>query len=528
MHNNKETVHRLAISVLLLAGRPLLFGADPPVIRRQGVVNAASQRPPAAGGAIATGSLISIHGVRFASDPKANIVQLKTPKGALDLPVLHASPQRLDAWIPPTASPGVAGLSVRAYGQESSPESVNLLRAAFGLFSANEKGWGLARAENVSAAGVRSVNDLDRPASPGGRVTVFATGLRAGEVPEMRVAGLRTKVLSVASHRPDRIVEIALQLPPETPEGCFVPVYGRVPDSASSNTVTIAVKRLGGPCSRSRDDLFAGWSGGKTAIFILSRTVRKDLDAAHDRIEDQLSAGFFDVQVANVQASPFLMPPPEGSCSAYAAVFDSATPNTDSLSGLLLGSLGGDALDAGATIAIHTGRVQVSVPAVIGAPGLYRHILKYSRPRPSAPSLLSLDSGTFHVTGSGGAKVGPFAVQMAAPAPFTWANRDRLTALDRSKEVSVQWTGEARQGTVAIVATSADTESNVAGLTYCTASYASGQFTIPAGLLAPLPAGAGSLLLAFWPAQSPSAALPGIGRPVLLSIFVQSAEVRIL
>jgi hypothetical protein len=119
---------------------------------------------------------------------------------------------------------------------------------------------------------------------------------------------------------------------------------------------------------------------------------------------------------------------------------------------------------------------------------------------------------------------------MAAPAPFTWVNRESVTTLDRSKEVTVRWLGEGSGegiGTMAIIATSTDVESNTAGLTYCAASYASGQFTIPSGLLSQLPAGRGQLLLAFWPAQLPGAAVPGVDRLVLVSVFVQSAEAGI-
>ncbi len=412
----------------LAAGVSSLFGADAPAIRRQGVVNAASQRPAAAGGAIATGSLISIHGVGFAPDPKANVVRLKTPKGTLVLPVLHANPQRLEAWIPPSASPGPAELSVRSSGQDSAPEPVNLLHSGLGLFSANDKGWGVARTDSTSVP-------------PGGTLTAFATGLQKATFLEMRIAGRLSKVLSVNAQRPDHIVEINIQVPSEAPEGCFVPLYGRVAGSPVSNSVTIAVKRDGGPCFRPEDDLFTGWSGGKTAIFVLSRTVSKDSNAAGDRMEDQLAAGFYDIQTANVLASPFLMQPPQGSCSAYATVLDSATPNGTSVSGLLLGSLGGDGLNA--------------------------------------------------------------------------------------TEVAVHWTGEVMTGTMAIIATSTDTESNTAGLTYCPASYASGQFTIPSGLLSQLPAGRGQLLLAFWPAQAPSVTVPGVDRLVLVSVFVQSAEVGI-
>jgi hypothetical protein len=49
---SKDMPARCAVSLcLLLGGR--MFGAEPPAIRRQGVVNAASQRPAAVGGALA-------------------------------------------------------------------------------------------------------------------------------------------------------------------------------------------------------------------------------------------------------------------------------------------------------------------------------------------------------------------------------------------------------------------------------------------------------------------------------------------
>ncbi len=485
-------------------------------MRREGVVNAASQRPAAVGGAIARGSLISIYGVRFAAGIPANRVTLTSSGRPRSLALLHADPHHLEAWIPPDVPVGPARLTVAANGLESTPQAVTILKSAPGLFSANGQGWGPARSTNGPA------NSL----SPGGRLTLFATGLAPADRPEIRIGNTLASVVSKhLASAPAYTSEITIQTPLQTPEGCYVPVYARVPGAPPSNTVTISVHRGGGACVDPPDDLAAGWNGGRTAILFLSRTLRRTLDARQDRVEDELNAGFFDVPPGSARANPLLLLPPPGSCTTWAGAVKANTQLGGSMWDLLFSGMPGAGLDAGTAIAIRTRTVQLTVPFVSGAVGLYRRMFSGGAGRLS-PRRISLDSGRLGIAGWGGAQVGPFAVALPAPVPFTALNPPAEPIL-RAQSLSVEWQAADSDGAMAIVLYSADANLNVAALTYCDAPAREGKFTIPAALMSQLPAGRGDLVMASWWGQTISPAPNGIGRMMALSAFARSSEVRI-
>src|SRR5436190_1290675 len=118
----------------------------------EGVVNGASQIPSIAGGGIAPGSLISIHGVRFATP---TTVVIRKSRRDFHLNVVNGGLHRIDAWVPYDVPVGTAALVLRSQGKESEPVSVTLERGALGLFAANQKGFGPGSAENVTPNGIR-------------------------------------------------------------------------------------------------------------------------------------------------------------------------------------------------------------------------------------------------------------------------------------------------------------------------------------------------------------------------------------
>jgi uncharacterized protein (TIGR03437 family) len=302
-----------------------IWGAEAPAIRRQGVVNAASQRPVAVGGAIARGSRISIHGVRFGAASGANRVSFRSATGEVRrLTVIEADPQHLEVWIPADAPLGPARITVSANGLESAPETVTVLKAAPGLFSANGQGWGPARAENLSNA-MRSPNGTANSVAPGNRLALAATGLAPSDKPEIQVGNSIARVLQVhAAAALAYTAEITIQVP-EASEGCYVPVYVRLPGAPVSNAVTISVHRGGGKCASAPDDPVMGWQGGKTAILSLTRTVRRSLDVPREHIEDEANGAFRDVPPGKARASPLLMLPPAGACTTWAGALKAGT-----------------------------------------------------------------------------------------------------------------------------------------------------------------------------------------------------------
>lgn len=495
----------------------LMVAAEPPAIRRQGVVNAASQRPAAAGGAIARGSLISIHGIHFAASAQANRIVLASAEGSRALTVLHADQQRLDAWIPPDAPLGPARLTLISGGMESAPEAIVILKSAPGLFSANGEGWGPAR----------STNTPRNPVAPGGRVTIEATGIGPADKPEIRVGNATARVLSIhAPKAPNFIAEITLETPPNAPEGCYVPVSARLPGAPPSNTVTVSIHRGGGGCVGADSDLTGGGIGGKTGILLLSRTVRRTFDKPEERIEDEVAGAFTDVPVSGSSSGPRLLLPPSGACATYTGVLRADTPIDSSVWTLLFGGVMRQGLDAGASIVIHSRSAQLRVPFVNGVAGLYRRILSADVGRIAPRSRLSLDSPRFGIAGSGGSQVGPFTFTLPAPAPFEAPNppADRM---GRAQALTVEWSGANPAPPVAIVLLSSNPNLNVVGLVYCSAAGGAGRFTVPADLVAQLPAGHGDLVLASWWGQTLTPRPSGISRMTGLSVFARSWEVRI-
>ena len=516
---------RALLLLLLMAGAAIC--AEPPAIRRDGVVNAASQRPEAAGGALAPASRISIHGIRFAEEVRANRVLLRIAGRSLTLPVLHATATRLEAWIPPGAPLGTGELSVQSNGLESPPVPVRLSRSAPSFFSVNEEGWGPARADNLSA-GVRSPNSADRSVAPGGTVALAVTGWSSADKPQVQVGLETARVLTFRPPAgPDYSAEIAIQVPPGTPQGCHVPVYARIAGGRASNTVAIAIHRGGGACVDGPGDPMAGWDGGKTAILILSRTVRRTLDQPEDLTDDELRAGFFDVPPGRRRDSPFLQWPPTGACTTYATVGDEETPAADSVPALLFGSAfrEGEGLDAGAYIAVRSGVLQLRAAPVPGAPGLYQRTLNPGAHPGLRPPQLPLDSGTVVIAGRGGPRAGAFATALPVPAAFTQLNP--VVTIGRSDPLTVEWKSAGSPAAMGIVVAGAGANGGAAGATYCLAPGSAGRFTIPAALLGHLPAGRGDLVLASWWTRPVTPNPAGIDHTIAISVYSRSSEVQI-
>ncbi|MEO8096780.1 MAG: hypothetical protein ABI811_03710 [Acidobacteriota bacterium] len=502
-------------ALALIAGNALsCLGADPPLIRREGVVNAGSQRPPSVGGQISAGSLISIHGIRFSDDVASLAVRLITKAGSSQLSINRADSRMLEAWIPLGAPLGPAQIVVQAGGLNSPPISFVLVKSALGLFSVNGNGWGPGKA-NISG---------DKPAKPGQIISLFATGVAPRQPVEVWVGGQVAKVLR-AAEGPAHVVELSVQLPLGTPAGCFIPVYGRSPGSSMSNTVTIAVQRGAGACARSKDDILSAMQSGKSAVFVLSRTVSRSQGAGKDQIEDQAVAGFSDIAAENMTKSLLWMSPPAGTCTTYGTVLDTDTPDAASVTGLFLDALAGGSLDAGTGLSVDNGQEQLRMLSITGTRNIYQRILRSAIPTAPQRAIFSLAGGNFHITGTGGKDVGRFRVAIPAPEPFEWTNRAQFTSITRTKPLPFVWSGAAPNGKMAILLSAATTENNVAGLVFCVAPASAGRFQVSPELLAVLPSETVEARLIFWPASTAAdGSVAGVSHVIPLSLFVHSAK----
>jgi hypothetical protein len=113
----------------------------------------------------------------------------------------------------------------------------------------------------------------------------------------------------------------------------------------------------------------------------------------------------------------------------------------------------------------------------------------------------TLDNGTYTLSGSGGADIGPFSVSGPFPESFTVNNWASYTAINRSAPLNISWTGSGFS-TVTIVLSSAiitDTSSHTVFIS-CSVPGNPSSFTITTDILShllPVSAGAGGISMGF-------------------------------
>ena len=516
-----------AAAVSLLAAA-VLWG-QPPAIRSGGVVNAAGRVPSVLpGGAIARGALFEIAGVCLGTSAQTTAVTVSARGAGVRVPLLAVSPQRIEGRMPEGAPLGDVSLAVTVNGMASPPYRLQVVRTNFGIYSRNQAGWGPGRVESQAADGSRSDNNLRDSVQPGQSLVLYGTGLGESH-PEVWVGFRRAAVEAVrrgAAGKPD---EIAIRIPPDTPDGCYVPLQVRGPGAAASNTVTVSVHAGGGPCLPPPILPVAVWRGRTAGLVVLSRTVSKP-----DSTTDDGAAVFVSHGGQEPVLSPILLVPPLGTCATYTAAMASGPQPAPSLAGGLMSSAEVSGLNAGPRISVARNRLRVPISPLAGAPGVYKRLLGEKRTdRPARNGPLFFEPGNLVVSGPGGVDIGPFAVSLPPPEPLFWENLDSLYAVDRRAGVTFRWRPAAAEGAVLIGLVSVDQMGLAWGACYCAADGAAGSFTLPSAVLSSLPASqaapgvpAPTVWLSYLPFrnQQPFDAR-GLDHGLAVSLFVETREV---
>jgi uncharacterized protein (TIGR03437 family) len=435
-----------------------------PAISQNGVVNTASRIPPTlAGGALAPGSLFTIYGVRFGSSESTTTVTLQHGPTTIAAKVIAVQPKRIDAWLPVGVPLGPALLTVSVNGQPSDSFKVNVDKSNPGLFSRNGEGWGPALP----------------PAHPGQRVSLLGTGFGPGEKVTVVVGG--RPVLAGSPRATSQLgqQQVRFTIPANVPVGCYVPVYVLATPGRAGNVVTIAVQPPGEPpCDPGPLDRSA-----RLAVFARSRmrARRENRDIVSDE-----ALVTFTAQTGRALLSPLLLLPPPGACTAYTSSFQAETILPNSISAAIVAEVNARGLRAGSSLTLTKGSDQRTIPQDGGTSGYYRAQLGSSDQR--RRRALFLDPGDFTFAGPGGPDVAPFSFRVHAADPFEWTDREATSQVDRGRPLTVHWKGLGSDRTVLILATNVDQITTAIGTTLCAAPATAGQFTIPAALLANLPA----------------------------------------
>jgi uncharacterized protein (TIGR03437 family) len=485
-----------ALVAVSLLGQNL---APPPWVRQGGVFNAASQLTTGIpGGSIAPGALIAIEGLRFV--PSDVAVEIDLGGRVYPAAVLTSTTERIIARMPVFRNSGVAKLFVRSRGKRSSGSDLRLAPSAFGIYTANGKGWGMA-------ASVADPNDSPKelaPVSVPGRVTLSGTGLgRAAErAIEVYVADRKASQVHRSEQR--GIEHVSFEMPVGTPPGCAVPVIVAI-GGVASNTAVLRTNGGQGCGTTSvwyRNERAPGRS---SAVMVLLRSdVILELDPGKPVpfYLDNLSATFQRRMAGGpVEESPLDFIPPPGACMSYAGSLD---PNA-LVPPILTGPApDGPDLDLGPDIAERASSLEdmdagpeLTISGTDGTrralrsthkPRVYSAILGGNPPVTRIPATpLFLAPGAYRIEIPGGSDVGKASIAVNIPKPIVWRNRDAMTTLDRKAGADLEWT--LPDGYTGIIfAWNINRRTSSGGLAVCVPPVRAIRFRIPPTDLANLPA----------------------------------------
>ncbi|HYL34589.1 MAG TPA: hypothetical protein VEV17_01605 [Bryobacteraceae bacterium] len=333
--------------------------------------------------------------------------------------------------------------------------------------------------------------------------------------------------------------EVAFQVP-DSPSGCFVPVAIRTGGTTVSNFVTLPVAASGEPCTIPPPGLpapvvssalageqlnvgilaigpvqfleFFGFSFAQNAVDNLSALLHKPIDEADVKLLIQayrarrartLQQILSKYGVRRKQIDRRLVRAlrtaagtnQQGAAAAFgtagslvdltqqfaSSVASAGTCMVTRFSGRFPPQLSqspqGRSLDAGATLTFNGPNGQNAMP---GRSGVYQALLGGGFQSATVPV------GSYAISGTGGADVGPFTAALSVDNTLIWTNKSAMSSVDRSMPLTLTWSGGPTGGFVLIGAAVRSDKTTV--LMQCTAQSEQGSFTIPDFVLSALPA----------------------------------------
>jgi uncharacterized protein (TIGR03437 family) len=403
---------------------------------------------------------------------------------------------QLAAVLPSNTPIGTGTLTV-TYGGASGSTPIVVVASNFGILSQNETGTGPAVATHQDGSVVSGTN----AANTSEEIVMWGTGLGplpagasdAGAPPggnlstpiTVWVGGVQAKVEYHGRNPSDPGLDQINFTIPAGVTGCYISLVVQTGDQVS-NTTTIASSATGKTCSdanglslssldpilNSNGSVRIGYIGLIQESINVSGVVSETIAIGSANFEK-----YTGLQLTT-SASPFSAPS-VGSCTV--SIINSSTSTTTTTTNTIVAT----GLDAGPQIAVTppSGSVVDLTTNTATRKGLYSGTFK------------SLPAGSYQIAGPGGADVGAFSTSVDLAAPVTWTNQSALTAgpIDRSKPLTLTWTGGNSNGYVLVEGLGEGTVkagSVIGAIFVCIAPAAPGTFTVPPSVLLSLPTSA--------------------------------------
>ena len=476
-----------------------------------GVANAASNltfNSPIAQGAVfvlyGTGlgpQNISISPTPFQSTSLSGTSVAVTVNGTtVNALMYYTSDGQVAALLPSNTPTGAGTFTVTYNGQTSNAASHGIAANNVGIFTVDSSGQGpgivtyadYSLVSSTKSANCGGPNTTCGAANPGDTLILWATGLGAVNGSDASGAGLGQAInvpltlwlggvqapvtyqgRSGCCIGEDQIV---FTVPNNVPTGCAVPLVIQIGTTTNtiSNTTLLPVANGSRTCTLVNPALasqnFQQLVANGLPITFSNPDFEHGFSGSSTGFEDD--AQFFAIKILSIQPGtlPFVATytdnQPVGTCIVYS--------NLNGKSGNPISNY--TPLDAGSSVTVKGPNGSVSLPGngnmiTINSTGTF------------------LVPGTFTLTGTGGADIGPFQASFTILALPTLVSPMNNASVTRANGLTVTWTGGDPSGNVQMVVSSAlDNTFTTGSLAICTAPASAGSFTIPPYVLLALPA----------------------------------------
>lgn len=419
----------------------------------------------------------------------------------------YVTPNQVAGILPSATPVGEGTLTITNSAGTSTPAPIRVVQSAFGTLTLDGSGTGGAAVYDANYKFLSASNS----AKPGDVILLFGTGVGPVVGDEavaqtqsnltalpvtVEIGGVAGNVLYRGRTIYPGLDQINVTIPSGIPYGCNVSLVVKTGSYVSNNT-TIPVSASGGSCPApepsggditiSQAEISTWLVAGEFrsgAIGLTRQTSYSITDNPQGgqpttsiNRSDVLSASFNRISGPDLQRLLTAQTggPVAGACDVYTGTIVNPYPNLTYTS-----------LDAGAFLTVSGGAGNRSAERSRNSVGQ----IVYSATIGTGAAGNYLDAGRYTLTGPGGADVGSFTGSIQVGPELEWTNRTSLTSVDRSRPLTVTWTGGEPSTLVTIQGTSTVIQGTSVSATsfQCYARNTDRQFTVPVSVLSQLPA----------------------------------------
>ena len=393
----------------------------------------------------------------------------------------YTSPGQLAAVLPAATPVGTGTLTVTYKGNTSAPAPILVVPTALGInFYYTNTG---VATDAVTGA----VLTYTSAGTPGESMVLWTTGLgadpgdsdavytltphRVNTPLQIYIGGILAAVSYQGGSGYPGVNVINLTIPDSVPTGCWVPLAA-VAGGVISNIVTLPINKGGGACVDTQTGLTGGQiapSGGQTLRTGLVALIQTDSTSAKGvhTVTNSTDAAF--VKYTGLYT-------PSNSLSPGGCIIGPPAP-----------------IPVPAVTGLDPGAITLTGPNGVQTPLALTGLIKGTFYSLLDANTFPQSGGTFTFKGAGGSDVGSFTSTITLDPLLVWTNPSDGATIDRTKDLTVAWTGGNKGSFVYIGGTDTSATLGNLGTFTCLAKAEDGKFTVPSYILSALPAGSGGM-----------------------------------